>query len=644
VTLTTRNNQGVAAATARRHSSTLERIALVAALAPIAVAALRAGATGWVPEYDAAYFTSRSLDVFTARQPLVGAWSTLSAQVGESFNNLGPLQLLSLAPFTRVEPYWGTAIAVALVNGIAVFAVWCVSGALFGGRGRVGVMLATLLLELNFGGLALIDPRQQLALILPFWAFLWLTVALMCGHERALLPWIAAGSFVLQTHFSYAYIVLLLVICGTAGFLLRTHSRWHERSWWTNVVAGLGLALALWALPLWDQVAGSRNLGEVVRRAGGTKPSGVATGVQIVADSPLSPPFWLPGAIDSFSEPWSYTSSVSWIIAASWTAALGIVAYVSHRRHRRRTVAVMALLAIGLIAAALATASRIPTSPFGLLPQNYFWMWPIALFGMCVLGAALMRVLTPSSVRVGTLVIATIVVALPALKPRQAFANWDVSSEITGVGGRPLLEEIAQNLEAVTSSIGTAVLVEPTDSRLLFPDYYNVLGVLLRHGVDVHFPVGSDDLHRFGQDRCEDGTERWRLRMVVGPDRPAVGPRDIVLGQRDGPLPAAAVEVWLLRSRMSDWLVEGVFGIDEQRLTGAGRAGTEIRRLRELPGWPHADLWLYLPALVDEGIVSVPSDLRAAYDRWLELERSTLAVDLLVYLTPNWVPARGCAA
>jgi hypothetical protein len=580
--------------------------------------------------------------VFTARQPLVGAWSTLSAQVGESFNNLGPIQLLTLAPFTRIEPYWGTAIAVALVNGIAVCAVWAVTGALFGSRGRVGVMLATLAIEMNFGGLALIDPRQQLALILPFWAFLWLTVALMCGIERAIVPWIAAGSFVLQTHFSYAYIGLLLVVCGGAGFLLRTRRRWHEASWRTNVAAGLGLALILWALPLWDQVAGSRNLGEVVQRSGGRKPPGLATGVQIVADSPLSPPFWLPGAIDSFAEPWSYSPSISWIIIAVWIAALGTVGYVSYRR-QSRTVPVMAILAIAVMAMGLATASRIPSSPFGLLPQNYFWMWPIALFGMCVLGAALLRVLGTSLVNVGLLVIATVVVAVPALTPRQAFARWDVSSEITAVGGRPLLEEIAQNLEAVTSDLGKAVLVEPTDMRLLFPDYYNVLGVLVRHGLDVHFPIGSDDLNRFGDERCEDGTERWRLRMVVGPDRPTVGPRDIVLGQRNGMRPAASVELWLLRSRVNEWLVDGAFRIDEGRLADAGETGTQIRRIRGVPGWPHADLWFYLPTLVDDGIASVPSDLRTPYNRWLELERSTLAVDLLVYLTPNWVPARGCS-
>ena len=48
-------------------------------------------------------------DVATAHNPLVGAWSMGSREVGVWINNLGPLQLDLLAPFTKLDPYWGTA-------------------------------------------------------------------------------------------------------------------------------------------------------------------------------------------------------------------------------------------------------------------------------------------------------------------------------------------------------------------------------------------------------------------------------------------------------------------------------------------------------------------------------------------------------
>ena len=52
-----------------------ERIALGAAVFPAVVMVVRAGAEGWVPLFDAAYFTARSRDVATSHNPLVGAWS-----------------------------------------------------------------------------------------------------------------------------------------------------------------------------------------------------------------------------------------------------------------------------------------------------------------------------------------------------------------------------------------------------------------------------------------------------------------------------------------------------------------------------------------------------------------------------------------
>ena len=57
-----------------------------------------------MPVGDAAYFTVRSADVLTAHHPLLGAWSSGSSVVGVPVNNLGPLQLDVLAPFTKLSP------------------------------------------------------------------------------------------------------------------------------------------------------------------------------------------------------------------------------------------------------------------------------------------------------------------------------------------------------------------------------------------------------------------------------------------------------------------------------------------------------------------------------------------------------------
>src|SRR5215213_10358922 len=90
---------------------------------PIMWAALRAAAGNWVPIGDDAYFTVRSRDVLTSHHPLLGAWSSGSLDLTTPINNLGPLQLDLLAPFTRWTPMGGTAIGVAVVNIAAVVAI-----------------------------------------------------------------------------------------------------------------------------------------------------------------------------------------------------------------------------------------------------------------------------------------------------------------------------------------------------------------------------------------------------------------------------------------------------------------------------------------------------------------------------------------
>ena len=107
-----------------RRPHPLELLGLVAAIVPTAVAVVRAAAIDWMPVGDAADFTVRSRDVLTDHHPLVGAWSSGSAVVGVAVNNLGPLQLDLLAPFTKVSPYLGTAAGAAFLNAASVVIVF----------------------------------------------------------------------------------------------------------------------------------------------------------------------------------------------------------------------------------------------------------------------------------------------------------------------------------------------------------------------------------------------------------------------------------------------------------------------------------------------------------------------------------------
>ena len=87
-----------------------EGVLLVMMLAPLVVSTAIVLAGNWTPTGDAGYFTARSLDVLGPHHPYVGAFSSYSWNAPQWINNLGPIELLALAPFTHIaRPAAGTA-------------------------------------------------------------------------------------------------------------------------------------------------------------------------------------------------------------------------------------------------------------------------------------------------------------------------------------------------------------------------------------------------------------------------------------------------------------------------------------------------------------------------------------------------------
>lgn len=617
----------------------IEWVGLATCLTPIVAAVVRAFGADWRPVYDSSYFTTRSLDVLTEHHPFTGSWSTFGAVLDESINNTGSLQLLLLAPFTRIDAYIGTAVGIALVNALSVAAVWFTSRRLFGTRGVIAVMVATAVLELSFGAPAFVDARQQHALLLPFWAMLWLTADLSRGSHRAVLPWVATGSLVLQTHFSYAYLVGAMVVAGVGGYVHSNRTVLRTRAFVGWATAGVFTALLLWSHTIWDQVFGTGNFGRVLSHAGGAYPAGWSTGARIVADSPFGYPFWWPGSVRDFHEPWTFRPAFAWIFVAGWLVIL-FAAASSTRRRRDRLGFRLALLSFVVVVAALASAARIPPSSLDSLPQTYFWLWPVSLFAAVAIAKAFAQLLPATHNASEALAVVATVAAAFALPDRYVFPPWQIAGEINDAGGRRMLDDIADTLDDIDFDLGAAVVVDDVTFRLLVPDYYNILGEFTQHGLDVHFPASSPDLQRFGHDRCEDGEERWRLNIVVGGNRPTLDALDVVLADisradyRD--------ELIALDQQMLQRVYSGEIEVDRDALPAAGLAGQLMTAILDTPDEPHSDLWFSLFVLVEEGIVDVPPQLRGEYRRWSDLARANIASNVLVILRPNYFPTDGC--
>ncbi len=112
--------------------------------------------------------------------------------------NLGPLQLDLLAPFTKLDPYWGTAVGVGARRGgigdrrVVVGAPMCSARS-----APVRAMLATIARRSRHRRpRPFIDPRQQIYLLLPYWALLWLTWATAMGTGAAIGPLVFAASLI----------------------------------------------------------------------------------------------------------------------------------------------------------------------------------------------------------------------------------------------------------------------------------------------------------------------------------------------------------------------------------------------------------------------------------------------------------------
>jgi hypothetical protein len=625
----------------------LEWLSLAAALTPIAVAVVRAIVKDWIPVGDAAYFTVRSADVLTEHHPLVGAWSSGSSVVGVPVNNLGPLQLDVLAPFTRLTPYVGTAIGSALISAASVVVVWTVARRMFRPAVVVGVMAGTTLFVASLGLSWLIDARQQQAMVLPLYALLWLSAAMWLGGRFAVPIAVVVASLVVQTHFTYGYPAALVFIGGVVGFIAVT---WRTRDGWTPVtIWSLALGALCWLQPLADQFAGTGNLGTVLGPARDRSGAGLEVGVQITAGAALAPPFWSPASMrgfllpyDGISLPGAVVAVLAWLIVAATVILLGL-------RARAPTAWAMGIASAIAIVAGLVAAARIPVSSFGLVPQNYYWAWSLAAFVTIALGAGVCSLpAVASALRRGSsarrragLGIVMLVAAGLAVWPRYPVASVAIDEVETRRVGEPLRAQLA----AAIASGAVDDHVEVDLSRAFFAnDYpYVMLAELQRAGIEFHFVPESRNLNRFGESRCAEAGRYERVLLISGPE-PRLAPGSTVVAEVAGMSDADLAEYAELQERFGALLRDGAIDVDTAALDALADESTgELRTVLTTPDLPAAGLARHLDEWRRSGFVIIPDDHREAFDRWFELEqRSSADYQTIVIEQPSAPDERRC--
>lgn len=155
----------------------------------VAVHAVGAVRSGWVPSGDDGFWSIMSRSVFSSSPPLLGSSSSGGVTTGEAFHHLGPLGFYLLAPFVWLFGSIGVALGAAVLNAASVVVAAVAARSGVGRRAGWFVLLGGALLCFTMGSELLVDPWNPHLATLPLWCGLACAWAVLCGRPA----WAAPG-------------------------------------------------------------------------------------------------------------------------------------------------------------------------------------------------------------------------------------------------------------------------------------------------------------------------------------------------------------------------------------------------------------------------------------------------------------------
>ena len=494
----------------------------------IVVTTVRAVNNGWVPVGDNALIGIRGHDVFTRHHPLLGTWSSASLSVGTDVNHPGPLFFDFVAPAVRLfGTRAGVALGAAAVNVLAV-----TTAVVFGTRraGRVsglGVAVVCALTGFVMGSELLFSPWNPHILLLPAVALIVLAWSIADGDRWALPVYLAIGSFCVQTHLGYAYLVPALVLLAYAA-------RWLVGRWLGQAVRVLparrtvtmsAVVVGLcWVQPLWEQLfgGGRGNMSRLLSSGGSGGPTiGVRLAVRIIASVTTRWPWqWRSGFVEAV--PYTrYTESgalgqvdiVTGLGAVArmlvLVALFGLAARSAVRR--RDSLALSALtIAAGVLAVAFVSLVIMPFGPLGLTAHQMRWLWPMSFFVWFALAFAAVRGLAALQTRPQVMQRAlTAAVAVLAVATLPTYVQPDGPG--ARVGDMPLIRAFDAQLGSLEGR--GVVWFDSSNAPFLEAVSAPMLAELQRRGIE--FVVDEPGLVRQFGDARNQATHEWSVRLML---------------------------------------------------------------------------------------------------------------------------------
>jgi len=478
----------------------------------IAFSAARGIRRGYEVIGDNALIELRGRDVLTSHHPWLGTWSSASISSGIDVNHPGPLLFEVVAlPVRLFGGPAGIALAIAALQICVVWLVGWVAARTGGATAAVVAQLITALLVWTLGSELLYDPWQPNVLVLPFWLFA-VSVWAVTADEVALLPLaVGVGSFAMQTHLGYLFIVPILVAFALTTAVLRRRGRGPGRfgDLRRPVTLSVVVLAVLWAQPLWEQLfgPGRGNISRIVvaGTVGGSDfvpvestPTGISVGLRVLGSVLALPPWWGRPGFDSTIPPSTWIDDGSErVLDAPGLRTLGpsviglvilvVVIALAWRRVRRlgnrQLEAGFQTLAV---AGAVATVTTIvtPIDILGLSPHKVRWLWVIGAFATYLLVMAVIAGLGDAlrhRALVGLAALSLVVVV--ATVPTYVNRSGPVYFRETYASITDLREQLDDFLE----QDGALSAVEFDAEGIGFAEPYTapVMAELLRNGVEV---------------------------------------------------------------------------------------------------------------------------------------------------------------
>jgi hypothetical protein len=629
----------------------LAGVALVAALVPLAVAAVRAIVTGWVPVGDSALIAVRSRDVLGGGPggdvPLLGMWASASWAVGFDMNHPGPLLYDALAvPAALFGGGAGLVVGTALVGAASVVGIFVAARRVGGPVVAAAAMAVTALLSWSMGSDVLIEPWHAGTVLLPFLCFAVLAWAAISGDSLC-LPWaVLAGSLVLATNLSYTLLVppLLLgatVVVGASAWRHRGSGRRRDA---VALAAAAVVALLCWIQPVIEQLSeDDGNLSRLQRSQTVTRATlGGDARIRAFAEVVGLPPWWLP---PSYADDFRLSAFgndlprvVPSVLALVVVAALVGGALWSGRRDRDRTVVAAAAVAAVLLVAGTVTVDQTPTGDYGTMAYQLRWLWPLAAFvALALLVALVRRWRTPPSRAwwpAG---------AMAALTAMAAAANLPAANNGTAApaAAYPVARELTDGVAA--ADLPGRVQVQCGEG--VFDPYCEAVMAQLQDKGVGFVVADSIGLRQLGEGRKARGDEH-RVVVVTG-DMAVFTPDGARLITRHrGLSDDEELELFYLREGLKRAIAAGEVGLSAAGERAAAR-GDLLSVTDPGSGWvidPEAAVglrpWLYgthrrdLVAMVHDGLVDADPRWREPLERYVTLQDRWDETTVAVFLEP----------